>query len=336
MGFSVTIQTRPVTVPNPLSGRLSAFSSWGPTPDLRIKPEITAVGGNVYSTVEGQEYQNKSGTSMASPQVAGASAILYQHLKKQGMESENPSELVKLILMNTATPILDHRGSHAPCFVRQQGSGALNLEQALKTRVTVRATGTNDTLADGKLELLQLSEKQFFALLSFTNYSEETMRYRLQAEAVYEPVVSGFRSMRPEILPSSASNVHEDIIIPPSSTLEREFTFDYSDADALTEDSFLEGFLHLYNSDGKGDLSIPFLGFYGDWTKQMAIDAFSLPEVGSEERNVQFMVNPEMGVRSSSFVADSRLALPVIDNAVYFAPGSEYFKNIALKVYLSF
>ena len=50
---------------------MSDFSSWGPTNDLRIKPEITAHGGEITSAVVGGYAQN-SGTSMASPNMAGA------------------------------------------------------------------------------------------------------------------------------------------------------------------------------------------------------------------------------------------------------------------------
>ena len=43
---------------------MSDFSSWGPTSDLKIKPEITAHGGEILSAVPGQEYDRLSGTSM--------------------------------------------------------------------------------------------------------------------------------------------------------------------------------------------------------------------------------------------------------------------------------
>lgn len=50
---------------------MSDFSSWGPTNDLKIKPEITAHGGEITSSVVGG-YSIFSGTSMASPNMAGA------------------------------------------------------------------------------------------------------------------------------------------------------------------------------------------------------------------------------------------------------------------------
>ena len=47
---------------------MSDFSSWGPTPDLHLRPEITAHGGEITSAVAGG-YDIYSGTSMAAPNI---------------------------------------------------------------------------------------------------------------------------------------------------------------------------------------------------------------------------------------------------------------------------
>lgn len=149
MNFTADIHLQEIPYTNPSAGKISYFSSWGPTPDLRIKPEITAPGGGIYSTAEDDKYQNMSGTSMASPQVAGASAVIRQYIKEKQLKVENMADFTKLLLMNTARPVLYKENT--PYFVRQQGSGALDLKNALNTTVVVKAEGTNDTKADGKL-----------------------------------------------------------------------------------------------------------------------------------------------------------------------------------------
>lgn len=62
---------------------MSSFSSYGIPGDLTMKPEITAPGGSIYGVQgmdpAGTSYQNMSGTSMASPQVAGMAAWLPGH-----------------------------------------------------------------------------------------------------------------------------------------------------------------------------------------------------------------------------------------------------------------
>jgi subtilisin family serine protease len=65
-------------VPNPGGGLISGFSSFGMAPDLTIKPDISAPGGNINSTIplEFGGYGLNSGTSMSSPHVAGAVALL--------------------------------------------------------------------------------------------------------------------------------------------------------------------------------------------------------------------------------------------------------------------
>ena len=70
---------RAAGINNPTQARLADFSSTGPTDDGRIKPDITAVGVNVFSTYSGDSYGFASGTSMSSPNTAGAIGLLNQH-----------------------------------------------------------------------------------------------------------------------------------------------------------------------------------------------------------------------------------------------------------------
>jgi hypothetical protein len=60
---------------------MSAFSSWGPSDDGRIKPDIVTKGTNVRSTSSSSDTSNEisQGTSMASPGITGASLLLQQH-----------------------------------------------------------------------------------------------------------------------------------------------------------------------------------------------------------------------------------------------------------------
>jgi len=105
---------------------ISNFSSWGPTDDGRIKPDLVADGVNVTSCVSGNQYATYSGTSMATPSVTG-SLFLLQELHKQ----LNPqaaflkSASIKGLAIHTA----DEAGSsNGPDYV--YGWGLLNMEKA--------------------------------------------------------------------------------------------------------------------------------------------------------------------------------------------------------------
>lgn len=329
----LTINITQRIIDNPLKGRISEFSTWGPTPDLRIKPEITGVGGNIYSTVENNLYRNMSGTSMASPQVAGASLILKQYLDENNIGGNNKSDLIKIILMNTAKIILDpsSENAKAPYFVRRQGAGALNLENALKVKAYVEVSGTNDDIYDGKLELRQLNKPKFKANLKITNISDEKISFKPEFLAVKEKIEKGLRKQIP-ILINAKFKGPQEVSLSSKETKIIELEFDFTESD-LQMDNFLEGFIIL--KAGKGtdvDLSIPFLGFYGNWGNQRAIDAFALPEFGKQQRNAQFVINPETKAYSSRFVTNLSNALPIIDNKIFFSPDSEYFPSAGVSI----
>ena len=404
MGFTADIFIRETPYTNPTAGKISYFSSWGPTPDLRIKPEITAPGGGIYSTAEDNKYQNMSGTSMASPQVAGASAVIKQYIKEKNINVENTADFIKLLLMNTAKPVLYKEGT--PYFVRQQGSGALDLKNALNTTVVVKVEGTNDTKADGKLEIKEISEKKFKAKLTLENFGNEPKTYKVHAKTVYEPVLEGYRSETPEKVDYTQSFEGKEITVAGESKETFEIDFDYSGADEIKINNFIEGFIELEevakvgtsvsafsltknsgvdsedtniesieknvnkpqgdirdinevenlseidvvkasneddNEDftleeadsvttGKSTLTIPFLGFYGDWESEKAIDAFQVKEVDGEKRNVQFYVNKEAESTSSMFMTSATLRLPVVDNTLYFSPSSTYHRDVAVRL----
>lgn len=330
MRFTVDIFMNEEPFENPSAGRLSYFSSWGPTPDLRIKPEITAPGGSIYSTAEDGRYQNMSGTSMASPQVAGASALIRQYIRENQLNVDNASDFTKLLLMNTAKPVLYKEDT--PYFVRQQGSGALDLKNALETTVVVKAEGTNDNKADGKLEIKEVSEKKFRAKLTLENFGSEPKTYSISTKAVYEPVTEGYRTETPEAVDSHQSFEGKEVTVAGKSSEVVWLDFDYTSADEIKINNFLEGFIELKEVDDESTLSIPFLGFYGDWESEMAIDAFQVKEADSDKREVQFYVNKLVNAASSMFITSATLRLPVVNDTLYFSPSGAYHKDVAVRL----
>ena len=142
---------------------MSDFSSWGVPGSLELKPEITAPGGNIYSILGSTPengtgtggYVIMSGTSMASPQVAGMSALLAQYVKENGLaEKTGMSErhLIQSLLMSTAEPLLASEGVYYP--VIQQGAGMANVYDAMNAdSYLTMAPGTNSGAEDGKIKV---------------------------------------------------------------------------------------------------------------------------------------------------------------------------------------
>lgn len=126
---------------------IASSSSRGPANDGRIKPDISAKGTAVYSTLENYSYGLKTGTSMSCPGVSGSLAVLYSAY--QGFYNTAPnSGLIKSIVLNTA----DDLGASGPDFI--YGWGRINARKAFET--IENGMYTSDTVADSDSTLISL------------------------------------------------------------------------------------------------------------------------------------------------------------------------------------
>lgn len=97
---------------------MSDFSSWGPAMDGRIKPEVCAVGVNVYSCFPDNTYTFLDGTSMACPGTSGTAAQLYELYKQQNSGANPPASLIRNIFANTAEDLGNLGPDYATGFGR--------------------------------------------------------------------------------------------------------------------------------------------------------------------------------------------------------------------------
>ena len=120
----------------PSSGSMSTFSSWGPTDDGRIKPDLVANGVSVYSSTAGSDSSydgTYSGTSMATPNAAGSTALL-QQLYANSFGQRPRASLLKALLIHTA----DDLGNPGPDY--KFGWGLINLKAAADIVLAHKAT----------------------------------------------------------------------------------------------------------------------------------------------------------------------------------------------------
>ena len=276
---------------------MSSFSSWGVTPDLRLKPEVAAPGGNIYSSVPGGTYEFMSGTSMATPQMAGVSALVLQRVQNDplfaSMSARDKVDVVQNLIMGTAAPIADPlQDTGAPYSPRKQGSGLTNVLAATTSSVYPSVVGAAEP-SRPKADLGDGTKGWHFDV-TLHNLSGVEATYALNTQALSEFVEDGFftghssdwRGKGVDIAYSGAavSGTGEGatITVPASgeATVGVDVTpraaFDSYVAQNAPNGTFLDGFVRLTSKTAsQPDLTVPYMGFYGDWGKAPIFDALA-------------------------------------------------------------
>ena len=126
--LEISVTPRQIAIP---PDAIARFSSRGPTPDLRLKPDVVAPGAYIISSGYGPDpipvggFGVASGTSMAAPHVAGGAALLGQ------LHPDWTPEGIKSALMTTAkVEGLSRESSGAISSVLDYGAGRIDLARA--------------------------------------------------------------------------------------------------------------------------------------------------------------------------------------------------------------
>ena len=333
----LTVGAADKLVASPTYG-MADFSSWGATTELTLKPEITAPGAGIYAAVPGNAYESMDGTSMASPHAAGAMAIVQQALKARGMtDATQRKHMVDTLLMSTASIIYDSNGQ--PYSPRKQGAGLININDAVKTEGYL----TVDGMIRPKLELGDDPAEKGVYTMTFKvhNTGKDTLYYDIQPIVLTDGTATYTNSDNEAFLTSSetavalshtfATNCKDNRVAVPAGG-EQEVTATVTLTNAKEElknfenGAYVEGFVTLKQVAADGgkleaaiDLGIPYLAFYGDWTKAPIIDSTDYWETldGTESKaqaymNTAFTTSAEGQI--DTYLGDNNYA-----NVPYFA-----------------
>lgn len=260
-GQFIIAQTAPVMMtwtdrigsfPNPNGGLISSFSSYGLAPDLSLKPDIGAPGGNIYSTYPLEEggYATLSGTSMSSPHVAGAVALLLEAKPKTKARD------VRGILQNSADP-KNWWGNPALGFldnVHRQGAGMLDIDDAITATTVI----TPSKIATG--EYWHVMDPAWVQPMDIRNNSKKPVTY----DITYVNALSTGGVMTPSFFTSDAYvEFSESTITVPAWN---KYTIEaYIHAATQPVNGMYGGYIVFTPRDGGQVYRVPYAGFVGDY-----------------------------------------------------------------------
>ena len=261
---------------NATGNLISSFSSYGLSPDLSLKPDIGAPGGLIYSTypLEAGAYATLSGTSMSSPHVAGAAALLLQ------AQPKTPAQAMRGILQSSADP-KPWWGNPALGFldnVHRQGAGMLDIDDAILATTRVDPA----KIAAGEGEAGPVTRT-----VTIENKSASTVTYNLSS---VNALSTGANSFTPGFSTSNASVAFSagSVVVPAKGSATVDVTITPATAPAGGQ---YGGYVVLTDAADAGKVfRVPFAGYIGDYQARQVLvpTANNFPRLGWSPNGVNF------------------------------------------------
>ena len=296
------------TVASATGTAVSSFSSYCTTGSLELEPDITAPGYKIYAAKKGNEYQNMSGTSMASPYMSGISVLMNQFVGDNVANDFDRTMRIENLLMSTGKILM--RSDGVPYSPRVQGAGMADVEAAMKTPVILKGTDNKtkislyDNLSDSfNIEFTAQNLSNTDVVYDSIELYTITDGYNMDDYTVSDTVFLKHTADLPQTVTVSANSETElslDVTLDSLQTAELSEIF--------TNGFYVEGFVSLNDTTKTNpEISIPFMGFYGDWLKADFFD---------EPRDKDGAVSDLFGL------------LSIVPNGLMYTGGNIYSKNI--------
>jgi len=247
-------------------GAPSDFSSFGLDGELRSKPDIAAPGGNILSTYPLAKggYILMSGTSMATPYIAGAHALYMQSKKSKPRGDE-----IRKVFKNTAT-ISKNAGSKTFTSAAKQGAGLINV---------LSAVTTTSSITPDHIDLLDTKHLQKTVKITIKNNGKKTESYKLShipADALNSyPKGNSWPKAVPIIEADSASVVFSQntVKIPAGKSAKITLHFSEPKNGKASQFPIYSGFV-VATPSSKGGVAVhvPYTGLKGDVSKVPIMD----------------------------------------------------------------
>ncbi|WP_300411067.1 S8 family serine peptidase [Lagierella sp.] len=275
--FAFTNSEAPAYLSNPAVGRISDFSAWGVTADGFIKPDIMAPGGEIYSAINtvnatGYKYQYMSGTSMATPHVAGGIALIRSRIEREfsNLSGKDKFYLLRNLLMSTAT-VHKNIYTDVTSSPRQQGAGLMNLDAAASAKAVLYDSKTRET----KINLGDVNSTIDFSF-KIKNLTSTPVTYNYKTSLTTNEVKDGKFTLNPVLLDTIKGS---SITVAGGEEKTIAISFDVSKyhedlIKKMRNGYWLEGFVELESTGNEPALSIPFSGFKGNFKQLPVIEPF--------------------------------------------------------------
>ena len=253
---------------------MSDFTSYGPASNLAFKPDISAPGGHIWSTQNNNGYTNMSGTSMASPFIAGTQALVSQTMNDkngafyttyQKMSPEERTAFIKTLEMNTASIQPDISHDNVIVSPRRQGAGFINAQATIQALAKNPSTVVSSDGYPG-VELKSFKNRNLKFQVKFTNRTNKPLTYKLANNGkdsdVYTSATDGSAVLYDKKIDGASIKASGDVVVPANST--KELTLTLTLPANFNENQYVEGFL-TFNGSDSSQLRLPYMGFFGDW-----------------------------------------------------------------------